>query len=327
MPFFTVIIPTYNRAALLREALDSVFAQDFADFEVIVVDDGSTDNTAAAAANYGNRIRFLRQSNQGPGAARNAGIREAQGEYVAFLDSDDLWFPWTLAVYRQILEKHESVSVILGRCFPFNSTGELEAIEPDSKAAFDLFGDFLQAAEQATIFGTNAATIRLQTLKECGGLEERLRAFEDQDLGLRLGIVSDFIKIDSPPTVGYRRTSPTDVSAVIPMGLRFLIQRERRGEYPGGEARKWERRNYISLSIRSVSVWLLREDKFRDAWSLYLDAFLWHVRLVRLKYLVGFPLLSIWQMICRGGHSKVKQRSLERPTGNTTRISNWRKGG
>jgi glycosyltransferase involved in cell wall biosynthesis len=93
---FSVIIPTYNRAALLCTALDSVFAQTFTDYEVIVVDDGSTDGTAAMVASYGGRVRYFQQQNKGPGAARNLGAQHATGEYLAFLDSDDLWFPWTL---------------------------------------------------------------------------------------------------------------------------------------------------------------------------------------------------------------------------------------
>src|SRR5436309_9355229 len=95
-PMFSVIVPTFNRASLLRQALDSVLAQTFAEYELIVVDDGSTDDTANVVASYGSRVYFLQQANRGPGAARNLGAAGAKGEYLAFLDSDDLFLTWSL---------------------------------------------------------------------------------------------------------------------------------------------------------------------------------------------------------------------------------------
>jgi len=90
----SIVIPLYNKAPYVRRALDSIAVQTFADFEAIIVDDGSTDMGAAVVANYSDpRFRLIRQENAGPGAARNAGIAQAQGEFIAFLDSDDEWLP------------------------------------------------------------------------------------------------------------------------------------------------------------------------------------------------------------------------------------------
>jgi Glycosyl transferase family 2 len=100
----SVVIPTYNRAALIRRSVDSVLAALSADDEVIVVDDGSTDATAEALAPYGSKIRYLRIPNSGPGAARNHGLRAAQHPLVAFNDSDDLWLPDRLALQRQLMQ-------------------------------------------------------------------------------------------------------------------------------------------------------------------------------------------------------------------------------
>ncbi len=104
MPRVSVVIPTYNRASLIREALESVFAQTFRDFEVIVVDDGSTDGTVELLKEYEGRIAIIRQENRGAGAARNRGLAEATGEYIAFIDSDDLWMDFKLDLQVAILE-------------------------------------------------------------------------------------------------------------------------------------------------------------------------------------------------------------------------------
>ncbi|MGQ0760408.1 MAG: glycosyltransferase [Acidobacteriota bacterium] len=105
----SVIIPLYNKAPYVRRALDSVSAQTFADFEVIVVDDGSTDDGPAIAGDYGNpRFRLIQQTNAGPGAARNAGIAQAKGELIAFLDADDEWLPEYLAESVRRLEQYGS---------------------------------------------------------------------------------------------------------------------------------------------------------------------------------------------------------------------------
>ena len=92
-PFFTVIIPTYNRATLVKEAIQSVLDQTFDNFELIIVDDHSTDNTIDVVQSYSDKriYRILNDHKKGPGGARNAGIHKAKGKWIAFLDSDDFW--------------------------------------------------------------------------------------------------------------------------------------------------------------------------------------------------------------------------------------------
>ena len=92
-PVVSVVIPAYNAAWCVRKAIDSVLAQNFRDFELIVVDDGSTDDTASELASYGSSIRVISKPNGGMSSARNAGIAQAGGEFVAFLDADDWWLP------------------------------------------------------------------------------------------------------------------------------------------------------------------------------------------------------------------------------------------
>jgi glycosyltransferase involved in cell wall biosynthesis len=116
-PRVSVIVPTYNRARLVCATLESVFAQSYQDFEIIVVDDGSTDDTAAAVAAYGDRVRYLRQANRGVNPARNCGIAAARGEFIALADSDDLWEPWKLATQVKLLETYPAVGFVFSDFF------------------------------------------------------------------------------------------------------------------------------------------------------------------------------------------------------------------
>jgi GT2 family glycosyltransferase len=112
MPRVSVLIPTYNRAGLLREALDSVLAQTMQDFEIIVVDDGSTDDTRDVVASYGPGVQYVLTDHGGPARARNAGMELARGEYLCYLDSDDLYYPHKLALQVDHLDRHpDSVMV------------------------------------------------------------------------------------------------------------------------------------------------------------------------------------------------------------------------
>lgn len=140
MPKVSVIIPTYNRARYVSEAIDSVLAQTFSDYEIIVVDDGSTDNTRDVIHAYEMQkvnIRYVTQANSGPGAARNNGLRTAEGDWIAFLDSDDIWHPQKLEYQMACVD-----TLKVGACFSmhgvFDKTSDIK-IELDSEIDVSLF--------------------------------------------------------------------------------------------------------------------------------------------------------------------------------------------
>ena len=108
----SVVIPTYNREKLVVRAIDSVLRQSYGPVEIIVVDDGSSDQTRAAVAAYGDRVRYLHQPNSGVATARNTGLREARGEFLALLDSDDEWFPWKLEAQVRVLRQYPDVGMV-----------------------------------------------------------------------------------------------------------------------------------------------------------------------------------------------------------------------
>jgi hypothetical protein len=299
MPLFSVIIPTYNRAALLREALDTVFAQTFTDYEVIVVDDGSTDETTSVVSRYGGRIRFFKQQNQGPGAARNLGIANARGKYIAFLDSDDIWCPWTLQVYQRVIAEHGEPFFIAGRSLPLRGASQPTASDKCPPLEAEWFANFLEASKEASAFaGTPGLAVRTDIVREAAGFAGSFINGEDQDFCLRLGVVPGFVQIENPP-VFLHRTHPGHVSGDVRRtidGVRLLMQRERDGFYPGGRGYCWTRRKLICAAVRSVSLACAQGGKIPDGVRLYLSAIWWQICLGRWKYVLGFPIMALLHM-------------------------------
>lgn len=292
-PLFSVLIPTYNRGHLLAPALDSIAAQTERDFETIVVDDGSTDDTAAKAEAHPLRPRVLRQANAGPAAARNAGLAIAQGAYIAFLDSDDLWMPWSLAAYRQVIEQHHHPSFIAGRPHRFRHEDELSAAlrQPLETIAF---ADYLGSGDEWRWFGVSSFVIRRDALEAVGGFHPARMNGEDADLALRLGVAPKFVQVISPATFGYRQhggniTGDPNLSLA---GLRHMLHAEQTGLYPGGRERRWQCRRIISRHIRPYSISSLKTGQWRDGWRLYRRTALWNLREGRLRYLLSFPFLA-----------------------------------
>ena len=126
LPLVSVVIPSYNRAGVVRETVDSVLAQTYGNIEVIVIDDGSSDNTAEVLAPYADRIVYVRNRNSGLAATRNAGMRLASGEFIAWVDSDDLWTPQKLEVQAGYMLRHPDVVMSATDFSSFNHGGILE---------------------------------------------------------------------------------------------------------------------------------------------------------------------------------------------------------
>jgi glycosyltransferase involved in cell wall biosynthesis len=138
-PLVSVVIPTYNRSGYVVEAVDSVLRQTYPSYEVIVVDDGSTDDTHEALEPYMGRIRYVRQENLGEGAARNLGVSRARGEYVAFLDSDDMWEPEFLAATMEAFKKFPEAEMVTTNFKVINAEGKTVAAEIGKRSPNSFF--------------------------------------------------------------------------------------------------------------------------------------------------------------------------------------------
>ncbi|MFL5348772.1 MAG: glycosyltransferase family 2 protein [Hyalangium sp.] len=290
MPFFSIVIPTYNRARLLEESLASVFAQELTDFEVLVVDDGSTDDTQAVLARYGERVRALRQTNQGQGAARNLGIQHATGRYIVFLDSDDLWFPWTLETYKQAIGMYGEPSVVMGTPAPFHHPEELGRVRRETLRAH-AFADYFATAEESFVRTACVIAVRAEALRRVEGFTARRISGEDHDLLYRLGTERGFVCVEAPLAVGYRQhggSSSRELERGFE-GLCYLLEQERLGGYPGGAARKRERLMLILHNARHVTRWLVEGGRPELALELYRRSLRGHLSVPRWRYMLGFP--------------------------------------
>jgi glycosyltransferase involved in cell wall biosynthesis len=301
MRLFSVVIPSYNRAQLLRQAVASVLAQSYQDFELIVVDDGSTDETREVLASFDSRIRVFHQKNQGPGAARNLGSKHASGEYLAFLDSDDLWFPWTLTTYVQIIKDRGRPTLVAGTLLYFYRDAELDGLTA-TPLVLDAFPDYLAASQRGRYCGTCQMVVRRDALLTQGGFTEGNINAEDHDFVMRLGTEPGFVYVTAPAMIGYRQhpqTATRDLSKTF-AGLTHMLEMEKAGRYPGGRSRRWERRRILAQHVRPLTVDLLRQKQYRKAWTMYRRTFGWNAGLGRFRYLAGFLVKAAVNLVCKG---------------------------
>lgn len=175
-PLVSVVIPTYNRARTIRKALDTALEQTYQNIEIIVVDDGSTDETENVLAFYEGRIRYFKQANQGASAARNRGIREARGKYIAFLDSDDQWLPNKLEKQIALLESQPDLSFVA--C--------LSTVEKRTYAGYeDHASQFIRFIVQPFTQNMTRYVVRRDCFEQHGYFDPTLQGPEDWELWLR----------------------------------------------------------------------------------------------------------------------------------------------
>ncbi len=204
-PKVSVIIPTFNCAKYLPEAIESVLAQTYTDCEVIVMDDGSTDNTNQVVATYRDRVRYFYQENRGVGSARNTGIRYAQGDYVVFLDADDVLLPDKLETQASFLDQNANVDIVYsdGLLFRINSDGTEENRLLSASGLLNKSlgapADSLAILAIENAFPPLVAMVRLRCVRDIGGFDEErsLMTLEDWDLWFRLAAKCQFAYLDS----------------------------------------------------------------------------------------------------------------------------------
>lgn len=219
-PLVSVVIPTYNRTRQTMEAIESVLAQTYRHFEVIVVNDGSTDDSGEVIERYvnqktsdGNRILFLSQRNQGASVARNTGIAAAQGEYIAFLDSDDIWAPGKLEWQLKALEqfKDECGACVTDARLINNSGMDICSFEALGRPYPETIGidcDATRALARSFCFWISSLLARAVIIRQIGGFNPKIFFAEDRDLHFRLSLVTSIAYVNKPLIRADRTPSP-----------------------------------------------------------------------------------------------------------------------
>ena len=203
----SVVIPSYDRGHLLTQAIDSVLAQTVAPAEIIVVDDGSTDDTRERLRPYAGHIRYVWQPNQGVSAARNCGLREATGELIAFLDSDDVWHPRKLELQLAVLRRRPDLGLLGTSQFDWPAPTFPE-VGPDPPGPVVPVSWWQLVVKN--YLTTSSVVARRRALERTGDFDTGMQGPEDRDLWLRIAEIAAIANLDRPLT-GYR-TVPESVS-------------------------------------------------------------------------------------------------------------------
>lgn len=195
--FVSVIIPTYNRGWIVRDAIDSALGQTYADFELVVVDDGSTDRTPQILDAYGERLRVIRQTNRGVSAARNRGIGASSGPLIALLDSDDIWLPGKLSVQVDFFKKNPAALICQTEEIWIRNGLRVNPGKRHRKSS----GMIFERSLELCLVSPSAVMFRRTLLEKVGLFDESLPACEDYDLWLRVGCRFPVHLIDKPLTI------------------------------------------------------------------------------------------------------------------------------
>jgi glycosyltransferase involved in cell wall biosynthesis len=214
----SVVLPTYNRGWTVREAIESVLDQRHCNVELIVVDDGSTDETCTLLATYGNRLRVLRQPNRGVSAARNTGIRAASGELIALLDSDDAWLPGKLAAQVDFFSRHPQALICQTEEIWIRNGARVNPSKRHRKES----GMIFERSLALCLVSPSAVMMRKSLLDEVGLFDESLPACEDYDLWLRIAWRYPIHLIDQPLII--KRGGHADQLSRMPELDKFRIR-------------------------------------------------------------------------------------------------------
>jgi glycosyltransferase involved in cell wall biosynthesis len=249
-PGISVIIPTYNRAEYVVQSVESVLAQTFPDHEVIVVDDGSTDDTRAALERFARspKFRYLHQANAGRSTARNTGIAEAKGEFLLFLDSDDLLLPDALRLLHEAARRDSSLGMILGLCQVVDENMRELYVLKQRFAAGEGESAYASMIRERFTLVPGTYLVRQSCLGQVGVFDPATEPCEDYDLCLRLALGCRLASVDAP-LVRYRlHGGNTPTTKIYRGGIRVARKHleliETSGDFPPA-LRKESRANWL----------------------------------------------------------------------------------
>jgi len=218
MSKISIIIPTFNRRDYIPIALDSVLKQTYKDYEIIIIDDGSNDDTKEVLKSYQGNIRYFYQDNSGIPTTRNKGIREARGEYIAFLDSDDYWLPEKLERQIECFSKNPHYGMVATRCSSIRPDGRLREKNRPGKSGWVLIDLF-----KANFIRTSSAMIKKECFDKVEMFDESLPECEEYDLWLRIARKYPVGFINDPLTVYTDNPEGVSTDSLVGRLLRLKV--------------------------------------------------------------------------------------------------------
>ncbi|MBS0475546.1 MAG: glycosyltransferase family 2 protein [Proteobacteria bacterium] len=262
-PAVSVVIPAYNAAWCVSRAIDSVLAQTFDDFELIVADDGSTDDTRVVLQSYGDRVRIVGKPNGGLSSARNAGIDAARGRYVAFLDADDWWLPEKLARQVELMTAHTDLVFC-------STAARIESPDGERLGEWACASSPLPTLE--AIFATNAhvagsgsaVMARRDAFSRTGGFDESLRSLEDIDMWMRLAAVGAYACVNEPHAVILKRPGSMSGNLDVMRSAAIAVMRKNRALLPRPKQGAFWRHAYAGM-LSDFAKWAWRSGRRREA--------------------------------------------------------------
>jgi glycosyltransferase involved in cell wall biosynthesis len=271
-PQFSVIITCHNQAAFILDAVNSALAQSYKAREVIVVDDASSDGSVDILKAFGNSLRLIcAPKNIGANAARNLGASLSAGDYLVFLDGDDLLSPWALSTYKTVISASQA-PILLSRLFFFEGAQRPETGETPGEITFVEYENLIQK-DRMHRASASATVVNRRTFHEVGGWTEELFHLDDLDIMMKLGVSGRCVQILAPATTCYRvhpgntvRQVPAFISAML-----ALIKKEKAGEYPGGPRFRFERYAFLGGPIFFWIKKCLRARLYRSANSMFIQ--------------------------------------------------------
>ncbi|MBC6491025.1 glycosyltransferase family 2 protein [Flavihumibacter stibioxidans] len=287
-PFFSIIIPAFNSGKTISHTLESIEKQTFRDFEVIVVDDGSTDNTRQKVEKFG-FVNYLWRINAGPGAARNFGARISKGRYLVFVDADDILLPWALSLYFQIISKVGEVSLFGGQVIAFSNQEHLKDLNEENRD-IRVYSNYFEASKNGIFVGAGMLGIESGVFSQTGGFNEKEFVAEDIDLTYRIGNLPGFFFVNRPYIIGYREVA--DSLSRNPLrvykGLRFVYAQVSEKKYPDDSYSRNSLAFILAQHSRSNSLALKKQGYYKEAFWLYKRNMLTNLRYLKFKYIIGF---------------------------------------
>jgi len=312
----SVVIPAYNSGWLITQALDSVLAQTLPAGEIIIVDDGSTDDLQRHLQTYRSRVLYLHQSNQGVSSARNRGIWESKCDFVAFLDADDVWHPRKLELQMEVLDKNPEVGLLGTSIFDWPTLPTVDRISGNAMMPMRWEQFVLK-----TILYTSSVVARRSVLRQAEGFDISLRCSEDRDLWLRMAELSQVATLNLPLT-GYRFVPGSlsqQLDALKEGGEKVLRKLNQRGAWKG---RRLLRHKAHSFFNYQCSYEYSAHGNQAAALAALMKAFAWHPlpyarndvqgRFARLKRLAVYLL----RMMRLKSHDSRSSRQSRLITGN-----------